>query len=104
MDKEHMTENSQEVQITISLSGQPMESGRIYVTSPDLRGFHFILEPDDDPIPTMIPALETFIPLYLKAGLIDLKPTLSTREYRASKLEVSRPDRNHNYNLVAAVA
>ena len=75
-------------EITIRLNGQVVEDGRIYVTSPDLKGFHFLLEKGDDPVATMKPTLEIYLKLMLKAELKDVKPLVGLQEYKAQKLNI----------------
>lgn len=96
-------------EITICLNGQTLKDGRIYVTSPDLKGFHFLLEKDDDPFPTMKPTLETFLKHMLKADMLkaelkEVKPLPGLREYRAQKLENQDVSPCFPSTILAAVA
>ena len=61
--------DSIKTEIMIHLEGERAENGRIYITSPDLRGFYFVLEEGEDPIEAMMPTLKIFIPVYLKAAV-----------------------------------
>jgi hypothetical protein len=75
-------------EITIHLKGEILEDGRIYVTSPDLKGFHFLLEKDEDPFSTMRPTLEIFLKLMLKAELKEVKALPGMRDYKAQRLNI----------------
>ena len=90
--------------ITIRLEGQPTDDGRIYVTSPDLRGFHFVLDSDEEPMKAMEPTLRVFMAEYLKAEIRALQPAISPRDYRAMKYDVPRADHGLPHTLIAAVA
>ena len=90
--------------ITIRLHGEATDDGRTYVTSPDLRGFHFLLEPDDDPIEAMKPTLKIFISRYVQAEIMELQPALNPSDYRARKFGVLGPARALPRTLIAAVA
>ena len=63
--------------ITIRLEGEETEDGRMYVTSPDLRGFHYIVEPDEDPVEAIEPTLKEFIHLYLQIEVQGLSPAIA---------------------------
>ena len=91
-------------EITIHLNGQILEDGRIYVTSPDLKGFHFLLEKGDDPFSTMRPTLETFLKHMLKAELKEVKAVPGLREYRAQKLNIRDALSFFPNTILAAVA
>jgi len=83
------------------------EDGRIYVTSPDIKGFHFILEPDDDPMDAMLPTLEEMLRIILKADKVELRPAYSPARYRAQKFlesSISNWGRSLPETVVAAVA
>lgn len=42
------------------LEGRTTNDERIYVTSPDLKGFTYLLEKDEDPVEAMSPVLKSF--------------------------------------------
>lgn len=90
--------------IAIRLQGEATDDGRTYVTSPDLRGFHFLLEPEDDPVETMKPALTTLLSLCVRAEIRDLRPAVTPGDYRARKSGVFGPARALSETLIAAVA
>ena len=71
--------------IQIRLKGRPTDDGRMYVTSPDLKGFHFLLENDEEPFSAMKPALVHCLSHLLEAELKELSPLVSMRDYRDQK-------------------
>ena len=68
--------------ITSRLNAQETDDGRLYVTSPDLKGFHFVLNPDEDPMEAMLPSLEEMLRILLKAERVTLRPAYTPRGYR----------------------
>ena len=90
--------------ITIRLIGESADDGRIYVNSPDLRGFHFVLEAEEDPYDTMKPTLEEFIRLYFKAELRALRPALTPRQFHETRLSIPSTGRAFDYNMIAEMA
>ena len=90
--------------ITIRLHGKPTDDGRTYVTSPDLRGFYFVLETDEDPITAMEPTLKIFMSRYLKAEIMRLLPAMNLSDYRARKFGLLGPNHGFPRTLIAAVA
>ena len=90
--------------ITIRLEGQPTEDGRMYITSPDLRGFHFIVEHGEDPVGAMSPTLMEFMGQYLNAKITGFQPSMAPRDYRARQHDVPRQDHGIPGFLNAAVA
>ena len=91
------------INITIRLRGADTEDGRTYVTSPDLRGFHFVLEPGEDPLEAMEPTLRVFVERYLETEIKELLPAMTPRDYRAQQFEIPRHV-GVPRTLVAAVA
>ena len=89
--------------ISIRLERRETTDGRFFVTSPDLRGFCFILEADDDPMEAMMPTLREFIPRYLDAELKDLEEVYSVEHYRAERLSLPH-SRVQDLQMLAAVA
>ena len=90
--------------ISIRLHAQSTEDGRIYVTSPDLRGFHFVLEPDESPLEAMEPTLRVFLERYMDTKIQELLPAMTPRDYRARQFEIPRNDLGFPHTLVAAVS
>ena len=90
--------------ITFRLRGKSTEDGRTYVTSPDLKGFHFVLEPEEDPLGTMEPTLRVFVERYLEAKIKELLPAMTPRDYRARQFEIPRQNHKFPHTLIAAVA
>ena len=93
-----------EATITFRLRKQPTEDGRMYVTSPDLKGFHFVLESEEEPLEAMEPTLRVFIERYLETKIKELRPAMTPRDYRVQRLEIPRHDFGFPRTLVAAVA
>ena len=90
--------------IAIRLHGQETDDGRTYVTSPDLRGFHFVLEPDEEPLKAMEPTLRVFIERYLETKIQAMHPVMTPRDYRAWKRDIHMPSHGVPRALIAAVA
>ena len=90
--------------IIIRLDRQPTDDGRIYVTSPDLPGFSFVLEMDEDPFETMLPTIWIFASRALDADLAQVRPARAVAEYRAHKHDDHALDRGFPHTLVSAVA
>ena len=80
--------------IQIRLKGTPTDDGRLYVTSPDLKGFHFLLEKDEEPLSAMKPALVHCLSHLLEAQLKEISPLVSVSEYRA-QTKARQPIRQH---------
>ena len=90
--------------ITIRLEGEPTDDGRMYITSPDLRGFHFIVEHGEDPVEAMSPTLMAFMEQYLNATITGFHPSMAPRDFRARQHDVPMQDHGIPGFLNAAVA
>jgi len=66
-------------EITIRLEGQATADGRMYVTSPDFWGFHYVLEPDEDSMQDMLSLLTEFITRKLKIRITNLRPAVTPK-------------------------
>src|ERR1039458_2955814 len=53
----------------ITFRGQEREGGYIYLTSPELRGFSFMLEPGERDLKSIIDALDEPLEAYLEAHI-----------------------------------
>lgn len=71
--------------ITIEIQGHEMEDGRIYLDSPDLKGFHYVLEEGQD-ISEITDDLMLFVTHYLKAEIRKLIPAETTRDYLRGRI------------------
>ena len=91
-------------ELTFHLRGKPIEDGRIYVTSPDLKGFHFLLEKEDDPLSAMKPALAFYLKHHLESDLKEVKHLASFREYKAQKLNIRDSLDSFPGTIMAAMA
>lgn len=89
--------------ITITFIGTAMDDGRTYVTSPDLRGFHYLLERDEDP-EVMMPTITEFLGLYTKAEIRKVQRADSLREFMRRRVAYPRERRPREYTLLAEVA
>ena len=76
-------------EIIISFNFDAREDGRTYVSSPDLTGFHFILEEEEEPLETMKKTLKIHLKYALGIDMLDIRYTPSVNEYRAQKMEIS---------------
>ena len=89
--------------LRIELRGDESEDGRILFKSPDLEGFYFVVNPDEDPIEAMKPTLMKFLSLYLKAEVKEIASAQTPRQYRRRMLDIMpRPSRD--YSVFAEVA
>ena len=90
--------------IIIRLDSQPTNDGRIYVTSPDLPGFSFVLETGEDPFEAMVPTIWFFASRALDTDLAQVRPGLGVAEYQARKHDNPDLGRGFPHTLVSAVA
>ena len=74
--------------IVINLIGTEADDGRVYVNSPDLEGFHFILEPGEDPMPAMEPTLKEFMNLYIEAEISTLSLAPNPKQYKQKMMNI----------------
>ena len=68
-----MRQNYPAHQIAIRMDFQDMTDGRVYVTSPDLAGFHALIDRDEDFMEALSEPLRVFIGKYLNAEVTDLR-------------------------------
>lgn len=73
--------------LAIRLEGERTNDGRIYVTSPDLEGFHFLVEQDEDPIEAMTPTLKTYVHHALDAEMISLQRVMTPHDFLLKEVE-----------------
>lgn len=97
-------QNYQPDQIAIRMNFQEMPDGRTYVTSPDLMGFHAVIEPEEDFMEAMDGTLRAFIAQYLGTETVTLRGTQAPVSYRASRVGISLSDHRRPEILVAEVA
>ena len=89
--------------LRIELHGEEADDGRILFKSPDLEGFYFVVNPDEDPCAVMEPTLMQFLHLYLNAEIRKIQPAQTPRQFRREKLGISSgPSRD--YSVFAEVA
>ena len=67
--------------IMIRLEGRTTNDERIYVTSPDLKGFTYLLEKDEDPVEAMSPVLKLFVECRLERHLEDFRVPMTPDNY-----------------------
>jgi len=92
-------------ELTFELIGHETEDGRIYIDSPNLEGFHFVLGADEDPSEAMLPTLRTFMELYIQAEIQNIRPVETLRQYRQSRMDLPRGmARSRAYPFLAEVA
>lgn len=90
--------------LRIVLHGEEADDGRILVTSPDLEGFYFVVEPGEDPLEAMEPTLMEFIHIYLKAEVRRIQRAVTPRQFRhQAALGVMRRS-PRDYSVFAEVA
>ena len=91
-------------QIAIRISFEEMADGRTYVTSPDLGGFHVVIDAEDDPIASLREPLRLFLSHYLDAEIADIGAAMEPVSYRAHKVGIPLSDHQRPGLLLAAVA
>lgn len=84
------------ISIKITLIGQEREGGYIYLTSPELKGFSFMLEPGEDDLKAIIAAMDEPLHAYLEAKL-----AFDRAKRRKPDLTGLRITQRHPINLVA---
>lgn len=97
-----MTQTRKET-ITFELEGQEMEDGRIYVSSKTLKGFHYILDENEDP-EVMTDVLTSFMSAYLKAEINKVTQAVTPQAYRQRDLNLHRPNRRLQFVAEAIAA
>lgn len=90
--------------IMIRLEGQRTDDERIYVTSPDLKGFHYLLEKDEDPLEAMSPVLKIFIERQLEKSLEEFRVPLTPDNYLKGKADPSAISHQVPECVITAVA
>ena len=80
--------NAEKHEIIISFNFDAREDGRTYVYSPDLTGFHFLLEENEEPLEAMKDTLKIHLKHTLGIDMLDIRYTPSVHEYRARKMEI----------------
>ena len=90
--------------IAIRLSFEEMADGRTYVTSPDLTGFHAMIDAGDDPTAALREPLRVFLSHYLDAEIADIGSAMEPVSYRAHKIGIPLTDHQRPGLLWAAVA
>ena len=88
--------------LRIELHGEEADDGRILFKSPDLEGFYFVVNPDEDPCVAMEPTLIQFLSLYLDAEISKIKPAQTPRQFRREKLGIM-PSLSRDYSVFAEV-
>ena len=89
--------------LRIELHGEEADDGRILVNSPDLEGFHFVVNPGEDPFSAMKPTLLEFVRLYLKAEVRGIERAQTPRQFRHKALGILR-SAPRDYSVFAEVA
>ena len=89
--------------LIIELHGKEAKDGRILVTSPDLKGFYFVVQPGEDPIEAMTPTLIEFMGVYLNAKVCRIERAETPRQYRHKSFGIVQ-NPQHDYSLIAEVA
>jgi hypothetical protein len=94
----HRKVEMEENLITIELHGKELDDGRFFVSSPNLEGFRYLLNADEEP-ETMIPSLTEFMQLYLSAEIKKLRRADTPKAFR-QRIHRHVP-RVKNYSFVA---
>ena len=91
-------------QIAVRLTFEEMADGRTYVTSPDLTGFHAMIDPGQKPMDALRDPLRFFLSHYLDTEIADIDSAIEPVSYRANKVGISLTDHQRPSLLLAAVA
>jgi len=74
--------------LRVELHGRKFEDGRVFVSSPDLKGFYFVVPVGEDPITAMKSTLMEFMSLYLKAEIRGIERAQTPRQFRRNALGI----------------
>lgn len=88
--------------ITIRLTETPTTDGRRYIRSPDLKGFHCILDQDDS-FDEIFPLLRMFTEQYVGREVFAVGPACSLDEFLAIE-DDSHSENDDNYYRMCAAA
>ncbi len=91
-------------QIAVRIAFEELADGRIYVTSPDLTGFHAVIDSDEAPVDALREPLRVFLSHYLDAEIADIGAAMGPVSYRAHKVGIPLSDHERPGLLLAAVA
>ena len=91
-------------QIAIRMHFEELAGGRTYVTSPDLTGFHVVIEADQEPMDALREPLRVFLSHYLDAEIADIGAAIGPIGYRAHKVGIPLSEHEKPDLLLAAVA
>lgn len=87
--------------ITIKLCGHEMDDGRTYIDSPDLKGFHYILEEGEE-IEAIEPDILAFLTAYLKAEIATIRRAETPKTFLQRRAQYGR--RSNWWPIVAELA
>ena len=59
-------------QIAIRITFEEMADGRTYVTSPDLTGFHAVIDAEQDPMDALREPMRSFLSHYLDTEIAEI--------------------------------
>lgn len=90
--------------IMIRLEGCETDDDLIYVTSPDLRGFTYLLKKDEDPVEALSPVLKIFVECQLEKNLEDFLIPLTPDSYLKGRDKSSHIPHQVPECLITAVA
>ena len=87
----------------IELHGEEADDGRVLFKSPDLEGFYFVVNPDEEPCVAMDSTLTQFLSIYLNAEIRKIQPAQTPRQFRRERLGIF-PAPSRDYSVFAEVA
>ncbi len=90
-------------QIAIRMTFEDIGDGRTYVTSPDLRGFHAVIESDDDPTQALQEPLRLFLSHYLDADIAGIGVAETPVSHRARAVGIPLAEHQRPELLFAEV-
>lgn len=91
-------------QIAVRLEFKDIADRRTYVRSPDLPGFHAVIEADEEPIEALREPLRLFLSRYLAVDIFEIEAALAPAGYRAQSVGVPLTEHVKPGLMLAAVA
>ncbi|MCY4547167.1 MAG: hypothetical protein OXC28_02260 [Defluviicoccus sp.] len=91
-------------EVAIHLEFQEMGDGRFYVTSPDLEGFHYIVDAEDNSVDEIGSVLKVLIGEYLDTEIAALRPAFTPKDHLIGRLGLPARRASQPTMMVATMA
>lgn len=91
-------------QIAVRISFDDIGDGRTYVTSPDLHGFHVVVQSDEDLTQAVVEPLRAFLRQYLGADIAGIGAADAPVGYRARSVGLELTEHKRPSLLFAEIA